>query len=412
MSSVLMLTPQSPYPPRQGTALRNWGLLKGLAALHRISLLTFSAPDEAQTPDPDLAHMVERVALVPQPSRSPTHRLRDLVTTTFPDLAQRLASAPFRAVLNDWLMHYRFDWILVEGLEMAPYTLKGAGSAANIPEETRIAFDDHNCEYVLQRRTAGSDWRQPARWPSALYSSIQWRRLRRYEAEVCARADAVIAVSAADGAALRAVVPTLDPLVIPNGIDVAAYASFDQAPAFGSGPAPTALAQPAFVFTGTMDFRPNVDGVLWFSNRVWPRIRETLPEAHFYIVGRRPHRRLDALREHPGITVTGNVDDTRPHIRDAAVYVVPLLVGGGTRLKLLEATAMGKAVVATSLAAEGFDRPERAMILADAPDAFAEACIELARDPNARADWGSRARVYVEAYDWANLLPPLLARLG
>ena len=408
MASVLILTPQSPYPPRQGTALRNWGLLKGLAAHHRVSLLTFAASDQALTPDPELAQVVERVALVPQLSRSSVDRLRDLVTTTFPDLARRLVSAQFRAVLDDWLTHYHFDWVLIEGLEMAPYVVEGTHRAANIPEGTRIAFDDHNCEYVLQRRTAGSDWLQPLRWPSALYSSIQWRRLRRYEAEVCTRADVVVAVSAADAAALRAVVPTLDPLVIPNGIDVAAYAE-----AIPTAEAvPTALAQPAFVFTGTMDFRPNVDGVLWFANLVWPRIRAALPEAHFYIVGRRPHRRLNALRKHPGITITGSLDDTRPHIRGAAVYVVPLLVGGGTRLKLLESTAMGKAVVATSLAAEGFVEPERAMVLADTAATFADACIALARDADARAVWGSRARAYVQAYDWAKLLPPLLTRLG
>ncbi len=411
MASVLMLTPQAPYPPRQGTALRNWGLLKGLAAHHQISLLSFASPDQAETPHPVLAQAVERVTLLPQPSRSPVDRLRSLVTSPLPDLAQRLASTPFQTAFDDWLAHNHFDWILVEGLEMAQYVLEGAGRGVQTPTGPRIAFDDHNCEYLLQQRAARSDWHKPSRWLSALYSSIQWRRLRSYEAKMCEHADVVIAVSAADVAALRVVVPTLDPLLIPNGIDVSAYAGFEEAPD-RSEAVPLALNQPAFVFTGTMDFRPNVDGVLWFANDVWPQIRDALPEAHFYVVGRRPHPRLEALRKRPGITITGSLPDTRPHIRAATVYVVPLLVGGGTRLKLLESTAMGKAVVATSLAAEGFIEPERAMILADTPTVFAEACIRLARDPDACAAWGARAHTYAEAYDWSRLLPPLLARLA
>lgn len=408
MASVLMLTPQVPYPPLQGTALRNWGLLEGLAAHHRVSLLTFASADQSLTPHSNLMKAVERVMIVPQPIRSSADRLRNLLLSPLPDLAQRLSSFPFQAALRDWLTHYRFDWVLIEGLEMAPLALDAIAESTRAP---RIAFDDHNCEYLLQQRAARSDWCRPLRWAGAMYSSIQWRRLRRYEATVCARADLTLAVSTADAAALRAIVPGLDPLVIPNGIDVTEFAApeiaIDETEA-----APMALAQPAFVFTGTMDFRPNVDGVLWFTNKVWPRIQAELPEAHFYIVGRRPHRRLDALRNRPGITITGGLADTRPYIRAAAVYVIPLLVGGGTRLKLLESTALGKAIVATSLAAEGFLEPERAMVLADSPLDFARACIKLARDPNARADWGARARAYVEAYDWAKLLPPLLARLS
>jgi glycosyltransferase involved in cell wall biosynthesis len=398
-----MLTPQPPYPPRQGTALRNWGLLRGLAAHHAVSLLTFAARDRSPVPDPTLARTVERVALVEHPTRTLRDRLRDLVTKRTPDLTERLASAAFERQLTAWLEAHTFDWLIVEGLEMAPYleilravtTTKGGGP--------RVLFDAHNCEYLLQRRAAQSDRRRPRRWPGAAYSAVQWRRLRRYEAAVCRRADLVVAVSEADARALRAIAPGVDPLVIPNGIDVAAYAGFEKA---------ADLKQPAFVFTGTMDFRPNVDGVLWFVDAIWPTIREALPGAHLYLVGRRPHARLDRVRDLPGVVITGGVPDTRPYIRAATVYVVPLLVGGGTRLKILESTAMSKAIVATSLGAEGFVAPERAMVLADEPEGFAEACIALARDAEARAQWGARAHAFAEGYDWDTLLPPLLARLA
>lgn len=405
MANILLLTPQVPYPPRQGTALRNWGILRGLAAHHRVSLLTFAAPDQETTPPPPLADLVERVAIIPQPTRTSRDRLRDLLITSRPDLTMRLASPAFRQQLQTWLDTYPFDWLQVEGLEMAPYLdpipPPTVYRRANLRAPSTI-FDAHNCEYLLQKRAGSADMRRPRRWLAALYSAIQWRRLRRYEAAVCHHANLVIAVSEADAQALRCVVPTLDPLVIPNGITVAEYASFaDKAD----------LHQPAFVFTGTMDFRPNVDGALWFAAEVWPRIRAALPEAHCYLVGRHPHRRLDALRELPGIVITGSVPDTRPYINAATVYVVPLLVGGGTRLKLLEATSMGKAIVSTTLGAEGFTRPDEAMLLADDPAAFAEACIHLARDATARAQWEARARAYAHAYDWDVLLPPLLARL-
>ncbi|MEJ5312339.1 MAG: glycosyltransferase [Anaerolineae bacterium] len=402
MAHILLLTPQVPYPPRQGTALRNWGILRGLAAQHRVSLLTFAAPDQALEPPAPLTDIVERVAIIPQPTRTTRDRLRDLLTTRRPDLTLRLASPAFRQQMQTWLDTCPFDWIQIEGLEMAPYLDLLPRLPSTVYRLPSIAFDDHNCEYLLQKRAGSADLRRPRRWPAALYSAIQWRRLRRYETAICRRADLVIAVSEADAQALRRVVPTLDPLVIPNGITVAEYAGFtDKAD----------LHQPAFVFTGTMDFRPNVDGALWFATEVWPHIHAALPDAHVYFVGRQPHRRLDALRELPGFIITGPVPDTRPYINAATVYIVPLLVGGGTRLKLLEATSMGKAIVSTTLGAEGFLRPEEAMLLADDPAAFAEACIRLALDAAARAQWEARARAYAHAYDWDVLLPPLLARL-
>jgi len=402
MAAILILTPQIPYPPRQGTALRNWGLLRGLAQHHEISLLTFASPDQELVPGPLLARYTERTAILPQPVRSLKDRLWDLVFTGRPDLGERLASSAFRERLEAWLSRYHFDWILVEGLELAPYLTSLPEVKASAEDVPKVIFDDHNCEYVLQRRAARADFARPKRWPGALYSSVQWRRLRRYEAQVCDRSDLVVAVSEADAAALRAIVPDLDPLVISNGIDVAAYAGFETS---------ADLSQPAFVFTGTMDFRPNVDGVLWYADHVWPRIRERLPGAHFYIVGRHPHARLERLRESPGIVITGSVPETQPYIRAAAVYVVPLLVGGGTRLKLLESTAMGKAIVATRLAAEGFAAPEQAMVLADAPSEFADACVRLAQNGEERALWCDRAQAYAGAYDWDRLLPALLSRL-
>jgi glycosyltransferase involved in cell wall biosynthesis len=394
----LMLTPQLPYPPRQGTALRNWGLLRGVASQHELWLLSFAAPDQTGEIPEALRSPLKEIAVIPQPTRTLSQRLRDLLTSRRPDLIFRLRSAAFEAQLQAWLDAQAFDWLLVEGLELT-LALEQVWQRRTPP---RVAFDAHNCEYLLQKRAFQTDVRNPRRWPGAAYSWLQWRRLRRHEATICRRANLVTAVSAADAVALQRLAPEVMPLVIPNGLDVDDYATWAEA-------AP--LQQPAFVFTGTMDFRPNIDGVLWFTSEVWPRIRAALPGAHVYIVGKRPHPRLDVLREIPGIIITGAVPDTRPYIRAAAVYIVPLWVGGGTRFKILEAGAMAKAIVSTSLGAEGFPNVEHAVMLADNAVAFADACITLAQNVAVREEAGAQAQAFVRAYDWQAVLPPLIERL-
>ncbi|MGD1993987.1 MAG: glycosyltransferase [Anaerolineae bacterium] len=394
---ILFLTPQLPYPPYQGTALRNWGLISGLARTHAVSLLSFAAPGQDPQPEPPLAAVCESIETVPQPSRSLPQRLRDLVLSGQPDMALRLESPVFRERLADWLARGRFDVVHVEGIELAPYL--------DVLEAARprplILFDDHNCEYLLQKRAFLTDLRRPLRWHGAAYSFFQWQRLRRFEAQVCRRSDRVVAVSEADAAALRALVPGVEPLVVPNGIDVTVYTP-------DRTPAPT-MGAAALVFTGKMDFRPNVDAMLWFARHVLPLVRQEVPEAHLWVVGQRPHRRLEPLREHPAVTLTGWVKAVQPYIAGATVYVAPLRMGGGTRLKLLEAMALQRAVVATNLGAEGFPVTSgRELILADAPEAFAAAVVNLVQDPDRRAELGRSARRFVcQGYDWRVLIPRL-----
>jgi glycosyltransferase involved in cell wall biosynthesis len=412
--NILFLTPQLPYPPQKGTALRNWGLIAGLARRHQVSLLSFQAPGQDASPAPPLAATCARVETVPQPVRPLSRRLHDLALTRQPDMALRLASELYARRLADWLAQERFDVVHVEGIEIAPYLdvieavypspspspVRGGGAVHSWP---LVVFDDHNCEYLLQQRAFLTDLRILARWPGAAYSFVQWRRLRRYEAWACRRADRVLAVSEADAAALRKLVPGLEVTVVPNGIDTRAYT-----------PTPASPHTPTLIFTGTMDFRPNVDAVLWFAREVLPRVRAEVPEAHFVVAGQRPHRRLEGLRGDPAVTLTGWVEDVRPHIAQAAVYVAPLRMGGGTRLKLLEAMAMGKPVVATRLGAEGYPVTDgRELLLADAPVDFAAAVVALLRAPERRAELGRTARAFVEqGYDWRVIVPQVEAAYG
>ncbi len=391
---ILFLTPQLPYPPQKGTALRNWGLIDGLGPRHELSLLSFRAPGQQVTPPPPVLDACEQVITVPQTERSLRARLGDMLTSRRPDMALRHRSEVYARQLAQWLARSRFDVVQIEGIELAPY-LDVIQAADQNP---LVVFDDHNCEYVLQRRVLFTDLRSPARWPGAAYSCVQWLRLRRYEAQVCRRADRVLAVSEADAEALRRLVPNLELTVVPNGIDTQQY----HPQMSGKGARRNSL-----VFTGTMDFRPNVDAVLWFAREALPRIRAEVPDVHFHIVGQRPHRRLDPLREDPSVTLTGWVEDVRPYIADAELYVAPLRMGGGTRLKLLEAMAMGKAIVATRLGAEGYPVTNgRELVLADTGSEFAEGVVSLLRSPQRRAALGRTARAFVEQqYDWRAIVP-------
>jgi glycosyltransferase involved in cell wall biosynthesis len=295
----------------------------------------------------------------------------------------------------------------IEGIEMAPFALwlRSCPRFASLSPRPLLLFDDHNAEYLLQRRVFETDLRRPRHWPGALYSLIQWRKLSRYETHVCQQVDRVAAVSAADAKALRQLVPGLDPAIVPNGVDLHFY---DGAVATRSQSA-VHLPALSLVFTGKMDFRPNVDAVIWFVDEVLPRIRAERPDVHFFVVGQKPHLRLDPLRQREGVTLTGWVEDVRPYFERAAVYVAPLRMGGGTRLKLLEAMAMGKAIVSTSLGCEGFEVTDgREMCVADTAGDFAHTVLELLESPARRAALGRTARRFVEThYAWEAIVPRL-----
>jgi sugar transferase (PEP-CTERM/EpsH1 system associated) len=396
---ILVLTPQLPYPPQQGTAIRNYNLIRQLARRHEIHLMSFAV--EQQQP-PELGPLRDLCATLntaPIPQRSNWHRLFTTVASPLPDMHHRLASGEFHQILQDASRELRPDVVQIEGIEMAQYGLQAqtlAGEHAPL-----LVFDAHNAEHLLQKRVFEMDSRRPARWLGALYSFVQWQKLLRYEAAICRQADRVLACSAADARALAHLVPGLEPLLVPNGVDTEQYR------AEIVNPAP--LGQGALVFTGKMDFRPNVDAVLWFCSEVLPAIRKAAPEAHFYIVGKNPHARLAPLGQRPGVTLTGFVEDIRPYIAAATVYVVPLLTGGGTRLKILEAMAMSKAVISTTVGCEGIHATaEREIVLADSAASFAQQVVALLQDKARRADLGRAARAFVEKhFDWRTVTAPL-----
>jgi glycosyltransferase involved in cell wall biosynthesis len=161
-------------------------------------------------------------------------------------------------------------------------------------------------------------------------------------------------------------------------------------------------SKPVVLYTGSMDYPPNADAVTWFARAIWPAIQGQHPAARFLIVGRNPGSEVQALTTIPGISVTGTVPDVRPYFEQAKVYVVPLRSGSGTRLKILEAMAMGLPIVSTTLGFEGLDvRPGRDLLVADEPASFASAVVGLLADREARARLGIEARQTAEQrYSW------------
>lgn len=392
--ALLLVTPQLPYPPQQGTSLRNFHIVQGLAGATRLTLLslTESEPIEAGP----LAAWCQEIVTLPAPARSRRQRLGTLLLTRQADMARRLMTPELAATLRAVLTRQRFDLVQIEGIELAPLMAEVRASSP----ASRLVFDNHNAETALQARALATDIRQPARWPAAAYSWVQVRRLRRLERWACRTADGVTVVSAADQTALEALAPDLRGrfTVVPNCIDVQRMSPEATGPRYD------------VVFTGKMDFRPNVDAVAWFAEAIWPLIRQARPQTTWAIVGQKPHARLAALNTWPGVTVTGWVPDTAPYLSGAQVVILPLRMGSGTRLKLIEAMATGRAVVSTQLGAEGYPvRQGQELYLADDPPAFAAAVLQLLENAAERERLGQAARRFAAAYDWRVVTPTFMA---
>ncbi len=392
---ILFLAPYPPFPPRGGGALRMFNLLRGLSSRHAITCFSF-APDEAARAALEPLREFCRLEVVIGPSRrSLARRALSTLFTPRPDMALRNASPAYGAALAKLLRSRSFDIVHAASIEMAGYGLQARRSGA------ALIIDEFNAEYVLQRRAALNDlrrWHQPRALLGGGYSLLQWLKLASYERRLLAAGDALLAVSEEDRRALRRLSPAGRIAIVPNGVDCA---YFQPQPSVAS-------ATRDLVFTGTLDFRPNIDAVLWFAREVLPLVRAARPDARFVVVGRNPAPAVRALHNGRSIMVLGEVPDVRPAIAAAAAYVVPMRIGGGVRLKLLEALAMQVPTVSTRMGAQGVDGLEqsRQLLLADQPAAFARALLSLLDQPAWARRLGSQGRALVQAhYDWQVIVP-------
>ena len=264
--------------------------------------------------------------------------------------------------------------------------------ALNVPEDLDcpVVLFQHNVEAMIWERRA-----KVASNPVVKrYMREQWRRMQRVEREQCLRFDHVIAVSAEDARVFRERYGVERVSAVPTGVDTEFFRP--------SGA--VARAPGSIVFTGSMDWMPNEDGMTFFVEEILPLVQRAVPEATLAIVGRNPTARVRALAEgRSDITITGTVPDVRPFLEGASVVVVPLRIGGGTRIKIYEAMGMERAVVSTTIGAEGLDVVDgEHLVLADDPQSFADAVVALLRAPERAERIGQRAASHVRAhFGWA-----------
>lgn len=382
---VLFLSTRSPYPLTGGHALRTFHLLREAARRHYVSFLTFVQHEEEWDGLAVLREFCEDVVALPVPSdRSRLALGAGLlanVPSSQPFVARKYDTRAMRRAVAQMCDAAPVDLMHLDMLPLAAY-MNQAGSAPTV-------LVDHNVEYILLERRAKTE-----RGLARRFWTTQAERLRRFEAAAVQRATRVIAVSDVDADILRRMAPGAEVRTVPNGVDLEYFQ-----PSTG-GEDPDEL-----VFVGAMTHYPNVDSVRYFAEAIWPRIRAARPAARLTIIGVHPPESVRALENEPGITVTGRVPDIRPYVHKAAVYVVPLRVGGGTRLKILDAMAMGKAIVSTSVGCEGLEVTDGHDILtADTPEDFAARALAVMDDEARRASLGAAARTTVQArYGWERL---------
>ena len=388
--NILILTPQLPWPAHQGTTLRNFHIIKGLAANNTITLLSYTESDPGDFGP--LADLCYEIATVPVPERSTGTRLWQLLSTRRPDMAHRLHSLSFELLLDDLLRDTQFDIVQIEGIELAR-TIEVIRDAQ---PSAKIVFDNHNAETELQRVAMQTDLNNPKRWVAAAYSWVQVQRLARFEAWACAQSDAVTVVSKNDELILKKMVSAEKPLVsIPNCIDTEQYQQWD---------GDTESAD--IVFLGKMDYRPNIDAVLWFTDEIWPLVRANHPDATFAIVGQKPHARLERLRTVPGVTITGWVESVLPWLLGAQVVAMPLRMGSGTRLKLIEALSAGRPVVSTTMGVAGFEvRDGVEVLIGDNSAEFAEKIGRILTDTELASALTEKGLEFAKKYDWRQVIP-------
>lgn len=378
---LLQIAPRLPWPLDTGAKLRNYHLARALAAHLSVTLLTFGD----DTSNGQLNDIYQRVVTVP---RSEGYSVGKMLRGAFgptPLPLLNYTTPEMADALKQLIAEAHFDLIQVESIHLMNY-LPSLRAASN---QTLVVCDWHNVESDLMRQYAEHERslarRTYARRTARLMSEAEERALKEF--------DAHIAVSEPDAKRLQSVNSDAKIFVIENGVDAAYYA--DEQPA----------AKNRIVFVGSMDYHANIEGATNFARDVWPMIQKKQPNLRFTIVGRNPPAQVTELSSIAGIEVTGSVADVRPFYREALAAVVPLNVGGGSRLKILEAMAAGVPVVSTKLGAEGLDVSHgENILLTDTTAQLANEVLKVIDDSDLRARLITGGHALVRAcYDWSIL---------
>jgi sugar transferase (PEP-CTERM/EpsH1 system associated) len=377
---VLFVAKRFPYPADTGGKIRTARLLEQLSQRLDITLVSNV---EHPKDDPHLSDVHKLCARFEPVSWQETVKgslqfyaqLLQRLGSRYPASVAGDYSPPFAERIRACLARDRYDLLVCDFVQ----------PSINLADDIDIPvlLFQHNVESMIFERHARTAAGAPLRW----FWRSQWRKMERFEREACQRFAGVVAVSETDRALFAARFGARRTFAIPTAVDADYFRP-------STGP----VLDGRLVFTGSMDWLPNEDAVLFFVDEILPRITSRVPEASLAVVGRRPSPRLRRrLAARPEVTITGRVDDVRPHLERAAVFVIPLRIGGGTRIKAYEAMAMAKPVVSTRVGVEGLPVQDgEHLVLADRPEDFADAVLRLLQQPERGRRLGQAARSFVE----------------
>jgi len=383
---ILWVKADKLLPVQNGGNIRTYHVLRYLSLRHELTFYSYYGGKPDPNYERELQRQLPGAVAVCTGKRELAGMARGLDYLAHlgahpPYAVSRFADAGVREELRTWFREQRFDVAVCDFLD----------AAVNFPGRLNIpsVLFQHNVESEIWRRhaeTAGN----PAR---KMMYRMEFRKMLGYERSTVRKFQHVIAVSENDRSLMMQWVDGDRVTVVPTGVDLAQYALDPDA---SNAPEPA----PVVTFIGAMDWEPNVDGAEYFCREVWPAIKADVPEARLRIVGRNPVRRVQKWAS-DSVEVTGRVPSVVEHLRQSAVVIVPLRIGGGTRLKIYEAMAAAKAVVSTTVGAEGLDvQHGRDIILADDARAFSQAAIMLLRDRDLRRRYEKAASETAARYDW------------
>lgn len=370
-------------PVDTGGKIRSFNILKCLAHWNETTLLSYYAGPRDDRYEEELVRCFPGAIAIPArlPEKASMRGLRDYAGALFsplPYAVYKHTGAQVRSRIGGLLSSDVFDVAVCDFLAPAPNF--------DLNVRVPVVLFEHNVEAILWRRQAAHQRNPLAR----LLYGLEAAKMLRYESAVIRRFERVVAVSEIDARWFRARVSPSRVSIVPTGVDTAQYSRLE----------PGECDEHLIVFVGSMDWGPNVDAVVHFCKTILPSVRERIPNVRFRIVGRNPGAAVRSLASE-SVEVTGSVDSVIPHLQQAAVVVVPLRAGGGTRLKILEAMAMGKAIVSTTIGAEGLNLKDGSeIILADQPGSFAAAVVRLMRNENERRTIEENAAAVAQKRDW------------
>jgi glycosyltransferase involved in cell wall biosynthesis len=385
-------------PVDTGGKIRSYNLLRQLAARHDVTLLSYYGGERDYQYEREIAeHLPGAETIHTGAPETTIAQAADYLRHLFkraPYAVTKFTSPRVARRIKTWMDENRFDAVICDFL----------AASLNFPRELRTPslLFQHNVESSLWRRQAEHE---PNLIKRAVFK-IEAAKMLKYERATVKRFRDIIAVSDHDRALMSEMTDAARITVVPTGVDLSLYrAAAADVSAEDAGEASSVRAVPAkeplVVFLGSMDWEANIDGVDYFCREVWPAVLRAVPRARFRIVGRNPHPRVRRLAS-ASVEVTGTVPSVIEHLREAAVFVVPLRVGGGTRLKIFEAMATGCAVVSTSIGAEGLDVEHgRDLLLADDAESFSDSVISLLKDEELRGRFERAAASLAAQHDWA-----------